>query len=39
LVWVASAVARSAFEDGVTDMKACELKSLSGEIAKDDICG
>jgi len=25
LVWVASAVAQTAFEDGVTDMKACEL--------------
>jgi malate dehydrogenase (oxaloacetate-decarboxylating)(NADP+) len=34
LVWVASAVARSAFEDGVTDMKACELKSYQERLRK-----
>jgi len=32
LVWVASAVARAAFEDGVTDMKECELEGYKQRL-------
>jgi malate dehydrogenase (oxaloacetate-decarboxylating)(NADP+) len=32
LVWVASAVAKSAFEDGVTDMKKCELEGYQQKL-------
>ncbi len=34
LVWVAGAVAKAAFDDGVTDMKACELKSYKDKLRK-----
>ena len=32
LVWVASAVAEAAFEDGVTDMKSCDLKGYQDKL-------
>jgi malate dehydrogenase (oxaloacetate-decarboxylating)(NADP+) len=32
LVWVAGAVAKAAFDDGVTDMKACELNSYKDKL-------
>jgi malate dehydrogenase (oxaloacetate-decarboxylating)(NADP+) len=32
LVWVAGAVAKAAFDDGVTDMRACELKSYKDKL-------
>ena len=32
LIWVASAVAKTAFEDGVTEMKACELKDYQDKL-------
>ena len=32
LVWVASAVAEAAFEDGVTDLKACDLKDYQEKL-------
>jgi malate dehydrogenase (oxaloacetate-decarboxylating)(NADP+) len=32
LVWVASAVAEAAFEDGVTDLKACDLKGYQEKL-------
>ncbi|MCK4442698.1 MAG: hypothetical protein KAU90_11890, partial [Sulfurovaceae bacterium] len=34
LVWVASAVAKAAFDDGVTDMKKCELKKYQDKLRK-----
>ncbi len=34
LVWVASAVAKAAFDDGVTDMKKCELKGYQDKLRK-----
>ncbi len=32
LVWVASAVAEAAFEDGVTNLKACDLKNYQDKL-------
>jgi len=32
LVWVAGAVAKAAFDDGVTDMKVCELESYKDKL-------
>ena len=32
LVWVASAVAEAAFEDGVTDLRACDLKGYQEKL-------
>jgi len=32
LVWVASAVAQAAFEDGVTDMKSCDIKNYREKL-------
>ncbi len=34
LVWVASAVAKAAFDDGVTDMKKCELENYQDKLRK-----
>jgi len=34
LVWVASAVAHAAFEDGVTDMKACDIEGYREKLRK-----
>jgi len=34
LVWVASAVAQAAFEDGVTDMKACDVEGYKEKLRK-----
>jgi malate dehydrogenase (oxaloacetate-decarboxylating)(NADP+) len=34
LVWVASAVAKAAFDDGVTDMEACELDKYQDKLRK-----
>ena len=34
LVWVAGAVAKTAFDDGVTDMTSCELKSYKTKLRK-----
>jgi len=32
LVWVSSAVAKAAFEDGVTDMKTCEMEKYQAKL-------
>ncbi len=34
LVWVASAVAQAAFEDGVTDMKSCDVEDYKEKLRK-----
>lgn len=34
LVWVASAVAHAAFEDGVTDMKSCDIEGYREKLRK-----
>jgi malate dehydrogenase (oxaloacetate-decarboxylating)(NADP+) len=34
LVWVASAVAQSAFEDGVTELKSCDIEGYREKLRK-----